>query len=50
MTDFSVAEMRQANLALAKGVGEMDLRASLEDILRIGHETIPGRFGSLPIL
>ena len=49
MTEISLAEMRKANLALSKALGEMDLRASLQDILRIGHETTPGRIGDAHI-
>ena len=46
MTEISMAEMRKANLALSKALGEMDLRASLQDILRLGHETMTGQFGN----
>ncbi len=46
MASFSVADVRQANLALSKALGEMDLRASLQDILRFGHESTPGHFGT----
>ena len=49
MAEISLAEMRKENVALAKALGEMDLRASIHDILRIGHETTSGRFGDAHI-
>jgi len=49
MTENSLAEMRKANLALSKALGEMDLRASLQDILQFGHATMPGNFGNAHI-